>query len=71
VHSAYGSAPAHPRRTFSVRFLGDDVRWLPKKSVFHDWLKQIPLSEGDCIDGERFPLLWERTRNSTPASMVS
>ena len=27
LHSAIGSAPTHPRRTFSIRFLGDDVRW--------------------------------------------
>jgi ectoine hydroxylase-related dioxygenase (phytanoyl-CoA dioxygenase family) len=58
LHAALGSAPAHPRRTFSVRFLGDDVRWLPKKSVFHTWLKDIPLRPGDVIDDERFPQLW-------------
>lgn len=58
LHAALGSAPCYPRRTFSVRFLGDDVRWLPKRSVFHDWLRRVPLREGERIIGERFPLLW-------------
>ena len=58
LHAALGSAPTFPRRTFSVRFLGDDVRWLPKQSVFHDWLKTIPLREGDVVSGERFPMVW-------------
>jgi ectoine hydroxylase-related dioxygenase (phytanoyl-CoA dioxygenase family) len=63
LHGAFGSAPTHPRRTFSVRFLGDDVRWLPKRSVFHDWMKEIPLGEGDIVSGERFPLLWPPCRD--------
>jgi ectoine hydroxylase-related dioxygenase (phytanoyl-CoA dioxygenase family) len=58
LHAALGSAPSWPRRTFSIRFLGDDVRWLPKKSVFHDWLKDITLVEGERISGPRFPQLW-------------
>jgi ectoine hydroxylase-related dioxygenase (phytanoyl-CoA dioxygenase family) len=66
LHSAIGSAPTFPRRTFSVRFLGDDVRWLPKRSVFHDWLRHIALLEGDRIDGDRFPVLWERERSAAP-----
>jgi ectoine hydroxylase-related dioxygenase (phytanoyl-CoA dioxygenase family) len=60
LHAALGSAPTHARRTFSIRFLGDDVRWLPKQSVFHDWLKQVELREGDPVIGERFPPLWPR-----------
>lgn len=60
LHAALGSAPTRSRRTFSVRFIGDDVRWLPKRSVFHDWLKAIPLREGDVIQHDRFPQLWPR-----------
>lgn len=63
LHAALGSAPTYPRRTFSVRFFGDDVRWLPKRSVFHDWLKNIPLTEGDLVSGERFPMLWPLARS--------
>ena len=58
VHGAFGSAEDAPRRTFTVRFLGDDVRWQPKQSVFHDWLREIDLREGDPISGPRFPLAW-------------
>lgn len=58
LHGAFGSDPRRPRRTFSIRFLGDDVRWLPKSSVFLDWLKDISLREGDPISGERFPEIW-------------
>jgi len=58
LHAAFGSDRTRPRRTFSIRFLGDDVRWLTKKSVFHSWLSQITLADGDAISGERFPLIW-------------
>ena len=60
LHAALGSAPTYARRTFSIRFLGSDVRWLPKHSVFHDWLKDVELREGDSISGDRFPALWPR-----------
>lgn len=58
LHAAFGSDPDRPRRTFTIRFLGDDVRWQPKQSVFHDWLGSIALKEGDPISGERFPVAW-------------
>lgn len=58
LHAAFGSAPDRPRRTFSFRFIGDDVRWQPKRSVFHSWLKDIPLQAGDRVSGDRFPLLF-------------
>jgi ectoine hydroxylase-related dioxygenase (phytanoyl-CoA dioxygenase family) len=58
LHAAFGGEPKRARRTFSIRFLGDDVRWLTKKSVFHPWLSQITLVEGDAVSGERFPQVW-------------
>ncbi len=58
LHAAFGSAPAHPRRTFSIRFLGDDVRWQPKKSVFYKSLGEVTLREGDPIAGDQFPAMW-------------
>ena len=58
IHAAYGSAQTHPRRTFSVRFLGDDIRWRRKHCVFHDWLKTIDLDEGARLEHERFPVVW-------------
>jgi ectoine hydroxylase-related dioxygenase (phytanoyl-CoA dioxygenase family) len=61
LHAAYGSAPAHSRRTFSIRFLGDDVRWLPKQSVFYESLGKVTLQKGDPISGDSFPAMWPQT----------
>ena len=58
LHAAFGSNPAYPRRTFSIRFLGDDVRWEPKKTVMYEWLAQVKLKPGDRIDDKIFPVLW-------------
>lgn len=60
VHGAFGSAVGHPRRTLSVRFVGDDVRWQPKASVFHDWLRALELAEGAPLSAEPFPVIWPR-----------
>lgn len=58
IHAAFGNAQGRPRRTFTVRFLGDDVRWQPKRSVYHDWLKTIDLPAGAPVEHERFPQFW-------------
>ena len=58
VHAAWGNHPTRPRHSFTIRFLGQDVRWLPKASVYHDWLKAIDLPEGAPVEHERFPQLW-------------
>lgn len=63
LHAAYGSNPAYPRRTFSIRFLGDDVRWEPKKSVMYEWLAQVKLKPGEPIVDQQFPMLWPRQSN--------
>lgn len=65
LHGAFGSDPDRPRRTFTIRFLGDDVRWQPKQSVFHDWLREVDLNEGDPISGPRFPIVWPRADQAT------
>jgi ectoine hydroxylase-related dioxygenase (phytanoyl-CoA dioxygenase family) len=57
LHSALGSAPTHPRRTFSIRFLGDDIRWQPKRSIFYGSLSKVSLREGDPLSGPDFPEL--------------
>ena len=65
IHGAFGSNPQYPRRTFSFRFLGDDVRWEPKKSVMYNWLSNIPLSPGQPVIDAHFPQLWPR-QSSAP-----
>ena len=62
IHAAFGSARERPRRTFSFRFIGDDVRWKFRKNVFYDFLRTLPLKDGDTPDHPRFPLV----RNSIP-----
>jgi ectoine hydroxylase-related dioxygenase (phytanoyl-CoA dioxygenase family) len=62
LHAAFGSAPDYARRTFSIRMIGEDVRWLPKKSVFYDWLKDIKLAAGDPIVDAHFPVLYSQAK---------
>lgn len=59
IHGAFGAERETARRTFSIRYIGDDVRWQGKASVFHGWLNEISLKDGDKVEAERFPLAWE------------
>jgi ectoine hydroxylase-related dioxygenase (phytanoyl-CoA dioxygenase family) len=59
IHSAYGSSADHARRSFTIRFLGDDVRWQPKQRIFHRWMHELGLKEGDRIAHPRLPMVWE------------
>ena len=58
IHAAFGNHSARPRRTFTIRFLGDDIRWQPKACVYHAWLRDIDLPAGGLLEHERFPMLW-------------
>jgi len=58
VHTGKGSSPSQPRRTFTIRFLGDDVRWQAKRSLFHPWMNECGFENGDVLDDPRFPLVW-------------
>lgn len=61
LHSGYGSAPDRPRRTFTIRFMGDDVRWRARQAFFHEWMRDCGLQEGDPLDHAEFPLVWSAT----------
>jgi ectoine hydroxylase-related dioxygenase (phytanoyl-CoA dioxygenase family) len=58
LHSGFGSSPDQPRRTFTVRFLGDDVRWRPTPAYYHEWMAQTGLRAGDRLDHPGFPVMW-------------
>jgi ectoine hydroxylase-related dioxygenase (phytanoyl-CoA dioxygenase family) len=58
LHSGYGASPDRPRRTFTIRFLGDDVRWRPTRAYYHDWMGDTGLQEGDRLEHPGFPLMW-------------
>jgi len=64
IHGAFGSRRETARRTFSIRYIGDDVRWQTRASVFHNWLNEISLKDGDPIEAERFPLAWAADRSA-------
>jgi ectoine hydroxylase-related dioxygenase (phytanoyl-CoA dioxygenase family) len=57
LHTAYGSAPDRPRRTFTLRFMGDDVRWRPRRSMYHAWMRDWGLQKGDVLDHPWFPVV--------------
>jgi ectoine hydroxylase-related dioxygenase (phytanoyl-CoA dioxygenase family) len=58
LHSGYGSAPDRPRRTFTIRFMGDDVRWRSRQAFFHEWMRECGLKDGDPPDHPGFPVVW-------------
>lgn len=58
LHTSYGSSPEHDRQSFTIRIMGDDVRWQPKKRIFHRWMNELGMNEGDRITSERLPELW-------------
>jgi ectoine hydroxylase-related dioxygenase (phytanoyl-CoA dioxygenase family) len=58
LHTGYGSSPDQPRRTFTIRFMGDDVRWRPRRDYFHDWMRDCGLEKGAVVDHEGFPVVW-------------
>jgi ectoine hydroxylase-related dioxygenase (phytanoyl-CoA dioxygenase family) len=66
LHTGQGTNREHPRRTFTIRFLGDDVRWHTKKSYYHPWMGQAGLAEGDVLDHPGFPVVWAA---ASPASV--
>jgi ectoine hydroxylase-related dioxygenase (phytanoyl-CoA dioxygenase family) len=61
IHGSYGSARTHARRTFTIRFFGDDIRWLPRHRVFHQWIHDLPLKKGDRVTAPQFPRVWDAT----------
>jgi hypothetical protein len=65
LHSGYGSPTEQARRTFTIRFLGDDIRWRPTPAYYHDWMSETGLVEGDCLDHPGFPVMWPRLRRVT------
>ncbi len=57
LHTAYGSAADRPRRTFTLRFMGDDIRWRPRRSMFHPWMRECGLQKQDVPDHPWFPVV--------------
>ncbi|MEO0436202.1 MAG: phytanoyl-CoA dioxygenase family protein [Pseudomonadota bacterium] len=48
------------RRAMTLRYLGDDVRYLERMGTPPDSPKSAQLKDGDPIECEEFPLMWTR-----------
>jgi hypothetical protein len=58
LHQGRGTPVSGPRRTFTARLFGDDVRWHAKRCIYHAWMLDIGFKDGDVPDHPRLPLLW-------------
>ena len=59
LHGAPGNKLTRRRRALSVRFTGDDVRFIQRKKMIR-LLKDPGLKPGDPLDSELFPVVWRR-----------
>jgi ectoine hydroxylase-related dioxygenase (phytanoyl-CoA dioxygenase family) len=57
LHAAIGCEPDTPRRTFTIRFAGDDIRWRRRRAYYHDWMEHAGLESGDVLDHLWFPVI--------------
>ena len=57
LHSTSDAASDQPRRSFTLRFAGDDVRWRPRRSVYHEWMRECGLQKGDRLEHPWFPVV--------------
>jgi ectoine hydroxylase-related dioxygenase (phytanoyl-CoA dioxygenase family) len=62
IHCAYGSSAGRDRRSFTIRFFGDDVRWLHRNRMFHKWMGELGLRTGDRIMTPRLPVVYAADR---------
>jgi ectoine hydroxylase-related dioxygenase (phytanoyl-CoA dioxygenase family) len=61
IHATYGSHSDRPKRSFSIRYLGDDIRWrVTPYGAFNRWMTELPFKDGDEMNHERFPIVWPR-----------
>lgn len=61
LHMTHPNPSRARRRSFSIRFYGDDIRRKASRMEWHPWLKDLPLKDGDPLrSDERFPRLWPR-----------
>ncbi|MEM8561742.1 MAG: phytanoyl-CoA dioxygenase family protein [Pseudomonadota bacterium] len=62
-HGSTGNASAtRHRRALTLRYLGDDIRYLERPGTPPDSPKSATLKNGDPIDCDEFPLMWTREK---------
>jgi ectoine hydroxylase-related dioxygenase (phytanoyl-CoA dioxygenase family) len=59
LHAAPGNDSTRRRRALSVRFTGDDVRFIQRKKMIK-LLKDPGLKVGDPLDSDLFPVVWRK-----------
>jgi ectoine hydroxylase-related dioxygenase (phytanoyl-CoA dioxygenase family) len=57
MHGTVGSSANRPRRTFTLRWAGDDVRWRPRRHLYYEWMGECGLERGDVLEHPWFPLV--------------
>jgi len=62
VHGSTGNVGERDRRAFTLRYVGDDVRYLEREGVPPDSQKSTTLEDGDLMDSDEFPLIWTADR---------
>jgi ectoine hydroxylase-related dioxygenase (phytanoyl-CoA dioxygenase family) len=63
VHGSTGNLSAdRVRRAVTLRYLGDDVRYLERTGAPPDSAKSSSLRNGDRMDSPEFPLVWTRSK---------
>ena len=58
LHSSSGNTEKIPRRAFSMRFIGDDVRYIDRKGETSPPFYGINLKSGDKMSEDLFPIVW-------------
>jgi ectoine hydroxylase-related dioxygenase (phytanoyl-CoA dioxygenase family) len=57
LHGAPGNTSTRCRRALSVRFAGDDARFIERKKMIR-LLRDPGLNPGDRLDSDLFPIVW-------------
>ena len=58
LHSSSGNSENIPRRAFSIRFIGDDVKYLDRGEETSPPFKGIDLKNGEKMREDWFPVVW-------------
>ena len=58
VHGSSGNKTLKSRRAFSMRFIGDDVRFIDREGDTSPPFKNINLKNGDKMRNDWFPIVW-------------
>ena len=60
LHSSPGNSENTPRRAFSIRFIGDDVKYIDRGGETSPPFKDIDLKTGDKMRKDWFPVVWSK-----------